>query len=211
MQIDFVHDTVCPWCRIGKRHLDRAIARWDGDPVVVRYHPFFLQPDLPSGGRDFRMHMSAIKGDANLEPLFAHVRAAGEACDLRFDFDKVGMAPNTLRSHCLIAWAPTERQGEVVDALHQAYFEDGRDIGSIEVLVAIAAEQGLDAEAARAALANDELRANVADRAEDAQEQGISGVPFFVFANAVALSGAQQTAQILAAMRQASGALAGVR
>lgn len=204
MNIDVYHDTVCPWCRIGKAHLDRAIAQWGGEPVTVDWHPFFLQPEMPEAGRDFAAHMAALKGDGNLKPLFQSVVDAGAACGVAFDFERVGRAPNTLLSHCLIAAAPDERHEAVLDALHTAYFEQSGDIGDIEVLLAIAEAQGMDREATRAALADGSpLRRDVAGQAEWARSQGMGGVPFFVIDDALAVSGAQPTSSLLAAMQEA--------
>lgn len=192
MNIDVYHDTVCPWCRIGQAHLDRATAQWDGEPVTVDWRPFFLQPEMPGEGRDFAAHMAALKGDGKLKPLFQSVVDAGAACGVAFDFERVGRAPNTLRSHCPIAAAPDDRHGAVLDALHTAYFEQGGDIGDIEVLLAIAEAQGMDREATRAAQAN------------WARSQGMGGVPLFVIDDALAVSGAQLPSSLLAAMREAA-------
>lgn len=206
MIVDVFHDTVCPWCRIGKKHLDDALAAWDGPPVTVRWRPFFLQPGLPSEGRDFRAHMAAIKGDANLQPLFDRVTQVGATCDLTFRFDRVTRAPNTLLSHRLLALTPLDAQGKVLDALHRAYFEEGRDIGRRDSLVEIAAEAGLDAAEIGAALAGDAMRAEIEAAAAWARAQGVSGVPLFVFDGALALSGAQPAPALREAMRQASRA-----
>jgi predicted DsbA family dithiol-disulfide isomerase len=208
MIIDVFQDTVCPWCRIGAMNLQDAIARWDGEPVTVRHHPFELQPQMPVEGRDFAEHMATIKGDRNLQPLFDRVCKAGEACEVTFRFDRVQRAPNTLLSHVLIAAAPVERQSALLDAIHDAYFEHGLDIGDRETLLAIAEETGLDRAAMAAKLDDPALRQEVAEQADWARRQGITGVPFFVFDNAVALSGAQPPETMLAAMRQAASAVA---
>lgn len=208
MIIDVFQDTVCPWCRIGEQNLRNAIAQWDGEPVTVRHHPFELQPLMPAEGRDFAQHMAAIKGDANLQPMFDRVCKAGEACDVTFRFDRVRRSPNTLLSHVLIAAAPEERQGDLLDAIHRAYFEDGRDIGDRETLLAIAEESGFDRAAMSTKLDDPDLRDRVAEEADWARRQGITGVPFFVFDNAVALSGAQPAETMLAAMKQAASPVA---
>jgi predicted DsbA family dithiol-disulfide isomerase len=91
--IDVVHDTVCPWCRIGKRHLDDAIANWEGEAPLVRWHPFFLNPSMPAGGVDFRGYMASIKGDDNVEPMILAVTRAGTQAGLTFNWDRVRKAP----------------------------------------------------------------------------------------------------------------------
>lgn len=206
MQVDVFQDTVCPWCRVGKKHLADALAQWDGEPVEVRFRPFLLHPAMPVHGRDFREHMTAIKGDANIAPMLQRVCDAGEACEVAFNWDKVQRAPNTLPSHCLIAIAPDEHQADVVEAIHAAYFEQGRDIGDPDVLLDIADEQnlGFDRAELAEALADETLRARIAGEADWARRQGITGVPFFVINQTYALSGAQPAETLLRAITHAA-------
>ena len=206
MYVDVFQDTVCPWCRVGQKHLTDALARWDGEVVEVRYHPFLLQPDLPAEGKDFRAHMTAIGGGANIEPMLQRVCDAGAACEVTFNFDKVSRMPNTLLSHCLIALAPVDRQDDVVEAIHTAYFEDGKDIGDIQTLLNIAetTSLGIDRAELAEALHDETLRTKIADEAEWARRQGITGVPFFVINETYALSGAQPPGTLLAALNQAA-------
>ncbi|HEX5499122.1 MAG TPA: DsbA family protein, partial [Thermomicrobiales bacterium] len=98
MHIDLYHDTVCPWCRIGKRHLARAIAEWTGEPVEVRYHPFLLDPDLPDEGEPFLDYFKERKGIADPAPVFDRVTAMGAGAGLDFRFDRVARYPNSLLS-----------------------------------------------------------------------------------------------------------------
>jgi predicted DsbA family dithiol-disulfide isomerase len=158
---------------------------------------------MPEGGRDFRQHMTAIKGDANIEPLLQRVSAAGESCQVLFDWDKVTAAPNSLRSHVLLAAALPERQDAVLDAIHEAYFERGKNIGEFEALLEIAEAVGLDRDAMADALADEALRARVAEEAAWMRAQGVTGVPLFIFDGALAVSGAQPIEQLLLALREA--------
>ncbi len=192
MQIDIFADTVCPWCRIGKRHLELALAEWHGEPVTVRYRSFFLDPDVPLEGRDFQAHMTAKGGGRRLpEEFFAVPRQRGKAVGLTFNFEDIGKAPNTMLSHRLAYLTPEAERGAMLDAIYAAYFEFGRDIGDPDVLAAIAGEQGQDAAAVRAALAGDAGEAQVLADMDFARQAGISSVPFFVFNDKYALSGAQ--------------------
>jgi predicted DsbA family dithiol-disulfide isomerase len=159
-------------------------------------------------GRDFIDHMASIKGDRNVQPMFDRVCQAGETCEVTFQFDKIERMPNTLMSHVLIQAAPVERQNGLLDALHDAYFEGGRDLGDRETLLAIAAELGLDRTELGARLDDVSLVADVRDRANWARNQGITGVPFFVFDNAVAVSGAQPPEVLLQAIEQAAAVCA---
>ncbi len=204
MNIDVYQDTICPWCRIGNKNLNDAIARWHDEPVTVVQRPFELRPEMDPGGRDFVDHMATIKGDRNFQPLFDRVCQAGETCGLAFRFDQITRMPNTLLSHVLIQAVSPERQGVLLEAIHKAYFEDGRDAGDRETLLAIAVEVGLDRAGLTAKLDDPEFVLEVAEQAAWARNQGISGVPFFVFNETVAVSGAQPPDVLLAAMKQAS-------
>ena len=192
MHIDVYQDTVCPWCRIGKRHLELALEEWEGPPVTVAYHPFFLNPSIPAEGYPFRPYMSA-KGGGQISPeqFFDGPRRAGEAVDLSFNFEAIEKAPNTMLSHQLIVLTPEAERKEMIDAVYKAYFEDGRDIGDLETLVAIAGEQGMEEEALRRQLEAGAGREAVLGAVEQAQHMGISGVPFFVVDGRYAFSGAQ--------------------
>ncbi len=204
MLIDVYHDTVCPWCRIGKRHLDEALARWDGVPPVVRWRPYFLDESVPVEGLDFRSYFIQRKGVADPEPIFETARRAGAAVGLDFRFDRIRYATNTLRSHRLIALAPEPRQGAVLDGIHRAYFEEGRDIGNVDTLADVAVAAGLDGGTIEAQLGGDAAEARVLADAAAARELGVTGVPLFVFDGELALSGAQPAPTLLAAMRAAT-------
>lgn len=202
MNIDVYQDTICPWCRIGNKNLNDAVANWSGEPVTIRLRPFELRPEMPAEGRDFVDQMAAIKGDRNLQPMFDRVGQAGEVCDLSFRFDRITRMPNTLLSHVLIQAAPVERQSALLEAVHEAYFERGRDIGDRETLLAIAEQQGFDRAALALKLNDQAFIKDVSDEAARARARGISGVPLFVFNDAVALSGAQPPDALMAAMKE---------
>lgn len=192
MQIDIFHDTVCPWCRIGKQNLKVALQDWQGSPINIRYLSFFLDPTIPPEGRDFRTHMiNKGGGRIPLVQFFDGPRRAGEAVGLTFHFEAIQHAPNTLLSHQLIALTPDAEKETMVDALYKAYFEDARNIGDLEELVKIAVELGMDAAQVRQQLASGEKRTEVMNEIELAHHVGVTGVPLFVFNNQFALSGAQ--------------------
>lgn len=205
MHIDVYHDTICPWCRIGWRHLQLALARWQGEPVTVRHHPFFLNPDTPPEGYDFLPYMTEkFAGRATPAVLFAGPTEAGKRVGLNFHFDRIGKSPNTLMSHRLIELAPDDRREQVVEAIYDAYFEHGRDIGQLDVLVEIAGECGLDRDAMRLKLSGSAATAEVMAGVRQARQLGIQGVPFFVLDNRYAFSGAQPPDMMLRAMQQAA-------
>ncbi len=209
MHIDVFFDTVCPWCRIGEAHLKSAISTWTAqhaEPVTVAHHPYFLNPDIPAAGYPFRDYMHAKGGgQVPLEQWFAAPRDAGARAGLTFNFEQIKYAPNSTLSHQLIALAPEgDARVKLIDALYAAYFEFGRDIGDLAVLLEIARDHGIDVEAARAHLNDEQARTDVFEHAARAAELGIRGVPFFVVNNALAFSGAQPPEVILQVMEQSA-------
>lgn len=203
MRIDVFYDTVCPWCRIGKRSLQLALEGWDGEPVSVRYRSFFLDPDMPPEGMDFMTNLLA-KGGGRLraEDFFEPPTQSGASMGLTFHFDAITRAPNTMLSHRLVSLAPDELQGAVLDAVYAAYFEHGQDIGDIDVLVELARSAGMDADETRAALQGDAGEGAVLADVNYAQQVGISAVPFFIFNEKYAFSGAQPPHSIRNVMAQ---------
>ena len=146
MQIDFISDTVCPWCFIGKRRLTRAMAMRPDIPFTVRYRPYRLDPTVPREGVDRAAYMAARFGaDAKLLDAYKAIAAEGAKEDISFDWQAILKRPNTIDSHRLIRWAEAQGvQDEVVERLFIAYFENGEDIGDIRVLADIADLCGMD-------------------------------------------------------------------
>ena len=195
--IDLYHDTVCPWCRIGKAHLRQALQDWDGPPVEINYHTFYLNPDIPAEGYDFGPYMEAKGGGRmKLEQFFDAPRDTGARAGLNFNFEAITRAPNTTLSHQLINLAPAAQREAMIDAVYAAYFEHGRDIGDLDTLLDIAAAQGLDRDQTAARLTAGDGLQNVQQDLAFARQNGISGVPFFVINNKYAFSGAQPPAMI---------------
>ena len=192
MQIDIVSDTVCPWCFIGKRKLERALEMRPETEFDVRWRAFRLDPTIPREGVDRKAYMRAKFGDSPRSSAMTEaLLSAGAAANIAFAFDRIEKRPDTTDSHRLIRWAATTgKQDEVVERLFKAYFEEGHDIGNTEVLAAIADEAGMDAELVADLLANDSDRALVEREDALAHEMGISGVPTFIFANKYLISGA---------------------
>ena len=192
MHIDIFSDTICPWCFIGKRRLERALAERPQAGLTLRWRAFQLNPDMPAEGMDRDRYLELkFGGAANAEAVYAQVRAAGESEDIAFAFDRMKRTPNTVRSHRLIRFAAGhDRQDAVVQALFDAYFLRGEDIGDQAVLTAAAEAAGLDPTAARAFLEGGAEAEAV--QAEDAmaRQAGINGVPCFVFNGQHALAGA---------------------
>ena len=131
LTIDIVSDLVCPWCFIGKRHLEAALAAMPHvGNAVVRWHPFELNPDLPAAGVERRQYLEAkFGGPERAAQIYARVREAGERAGIPFDFDAIVRQPNTREAHRLIAWAQANGDADpLVERLFRAYFLEGRDL-----------------------------------------------------------------------------------
>jgi len=195
MLIDVVSDTVCPWCFIGKRRLERAIAMRPSIEFQVHWRPYRLDPTIPREGVDRRAYLRAKFGDGpQTQSMGEAIRSEGQREGIAFAFEKIAISPNTLNSHRLVRWASgSGRQDAMVERLFQAYFIEGRDVGNRNVLLEAAAEIGLDAGLVGRLLDDDEADTDLIER-EDAlaHEMGITGVPTFIFDNRYMLSGARE-------------------
>ena len=207
--VDVVSDVVCPWCYIGKRKLETALARLRADEAglapTVRWHPFELNPDLPAEGVPRAEYLEKkFGGKARAAEIYARVRAVGAEVGIAFDFDRITRQPNTRDAHRLIAWAQQRGDaGALVERLFRAYFIEGRWIGERNELAALAADSGLPGDEAQAMLASDAYRAEVEAEYREAQEAGITGVPFFIFNGRTAVSGAHDPDVLLEAIAAA--------
>ncbi len=195
MQIDIFFDLVCPWCFIGKHRMDRALAERPSLPVDLNWQPFQLNPGMPPGGMDRRDYLSAkFGGSGRAAQIYAMVAETAERDGLSLDLDAIRRTPNTLHAHRLVRYAA--RRGHdpasVAEAVFQAYFQQGRDIGDRHTLAGIAETIGLDPDAVAEHLASraDINHIRTADAA--ARRMGIQAVPCFVFDRRYALSGAQE-------------------
>ena len=192
-QLDIFSDPVCPWCYIGKAHLDRALQAVPDHPLAIRWLPFMLNPEMAEGGMDRRAYLDAKFGgrDAALEAYRPVVEQA-EAAGLPLNLDRIAVTPNTRDAQRLIHWAGLEGcQTAVVSALFEAYFVHGRDIGDAETLADIADASGLDASLVLRLLNSDADRAEIAERDAAAREMGVTAAPTFIVAGKHAVPGAQ--------------------
>ncbi|WP_433613863.1 DsbA family oxidoreductase [Dactylosporangium sp. CA-139114] len=206
IQIEVWSDIVCPWCYIGKRRLERALANHPGE-VSVEWRSFQLDPSTPSGDpRTVGESLAARKGlsPSQVKGMFAHVTAIAAEEGLAYDFDRARTA-NTLDAHRLLHFAKANgRQGELKERLLRAYFTEGADVGDHTVLASLAAETGLDEVAAKQALTDGSYAEDVEADIAQAREYGISGVPFFVFNQRLGVSGAQPLEVFEQALAQSS-------
>jgi predicted DsbA family dithiol-disulfide isomerase len=194
MRIDIYSDTVCPWCYLGKKRLELAVAaRPQYEPRVI-WRPFELNPDLPLEGVDRASYLAARIGTpAQVAEAHAELARQGEAAGIDFRFDLIERMPNTRRSHLLLAHAARAgRQSEVTDRVMRAFFEEGCDIGDIEELVRLAAEAGLTEHESRSVLILRAGQNGVIAAERHAAALGITGVPTFIFDGQYTISGAQE-------------------
>lgn len=193
MQIEILSDTVCPWCFIGKRRFERALAMRPQADLEVRWLPFQLNPTMPAGGLDRRQYLTAkFGGVERAEKQYERIRRAGRDEGIDFQFERISRTPNTVDSHRLIHYAGLRgAQDSIVEALFQAYFLEGRDTGKRNVLIDVADSAGLDAAEVAAYLQSDEDRSHILGLDEIARRNGITGVPCFIIEGRYAVSGAQ--------------------
>ena len=193
VRIDVVSDVVCPWCFIGKRRLEKALALKPDIPVEVHWRPYFLNDWIPREGISREDYLTKKFGSPErYKGIAQRVSQAAAEEGLTYAIDKISRQPNTLDAHRLIRWAEgLGKSAEMKQKLMDLYFTEGADLTNHAVLVQAAADVGLEAEDVRAALASDQDVAQVEQEALSAKEAGIEGVPCFIFGGKLAVSGAQ--------------------
>jgi predicted DsbA family dithiol-disulfide isomerase len=202
LKIEVVSDVICPWCYIGKRRLEKALALLDGElSAEIRWLPFQLNPGMPREGMPRAAYRKAKFGSVERgRQLDARVAAEGKGEGIEFAFDRIDRTPNTVAAHALVGLAQKRGLGAaVVDALFRAYFEQARDVGDAAVLADIAAGCGV------LGWPRQESEKEVAVLEESLRGLGISAVPTFIFGRKLGVSGAQPPDALVAAMREAVG------
>ena len=210
LTIDVFSDVVCPWCFIGKRRLEKAIALRPDMPVEVRYRPYFLNPWVPREGMSRVDYLTTKFGSPErYEKIALRVAQAAANEGLTYNIGALARQPNTLDCHRLILWAGSiGKAAQVKQRLMEIYFSEGGDLSDRDVLVQAASDCGLDPVEVRNLLASDVDVAAVERAAKSAQEAGIDGVPFYVFGNVLAVSGAQAPDYLAGAIERAVNELA---
>ncbi|WPZ24579.1 DsbA family oxidoreductase [Sulfitobacter pontiacus] len=193
IKLDIMSDPICPWCYIGKAHLDRALESEPDHPFAIEWHPFQLNPDMPAEGMDRRAYLEGkFGGKEGAVRAYAPVVEHAEKAGLKINFEAMQRTPNTLNAHRLIHWAGIEgRQTAAVSALFKAYFVDARDIGDAEVLADIADGIEMDASVVTRLLATDEDMEDIRKRDAHSREMGINSAPTFIVGGRHAVPGAQ--------------------
>ena len=205
MKVNVIIDTVCPWCYIGKRRFEQALALRPGLDVKLAWRAVLLNNEMPSGGIARNLYLNRKFGsEARVRRIYGAIEEAGQSVEINFAFGRIARTPNSVDSHRLIRFA--ERTGKadaMVETLFIEYFINGRDIGSRPVLLDFGSELGLNVEGLRDYLDSEEGVRSIYDENSRAHRLGVNGVPSFVFNEKMVISGAQEP-QVLASMIDAA-------
>lgn len=196
INVDVFSDPICPWCFIGKRRLEQAVASYE-QPInlATTWRCFQLNPSMPADGMDRLTYLAAkFGGPERAKATYEHIHLKGLESGIEFNFSAIQRTPNTLNAHRLLRWAQVHGQdaNALMKELFEAYFLKGRDIGNSEALLDCAANAGLDEAGATLLLQGDDYRQEIEEEEGTARAMGLSGVPLFVFDQQYALSGAQE-------------------
>jgi predicted DsbA family dithiol-disulfide isomerase len=206
--IEMVSDLVCPWCWLGKRRLDAAMATVPDVDVDLKFRPFELDPTIPAEGYDYKAYMAQRFGSDVGKNRANMMRKAlidyGEAEGIPFRFDAITRRPNSFNAHRLVRWAQGQSKGgEAKEALFRAYFSEGRDIGEASELISIAREIDLDPDLVSDLLATDADVEAVRRESNLFRDMGVSGVPTFIAMRSLAAQGAEEAAKLARFIRHA--------
>lgn len=209
LDIEVISDPVCPWCYVGKRRLERAIAQRPDLDFTLRWQPFQLNPDMPREGRNRQEYYREKFGRERAETLLDGLRQTGEEEGISFCSDADAMAPNTLSAHVLMYWANADDSidaNELAEKLFHSHHAACEDIGNHEVLIRMAGEVGMDESDIAGRLAAGEDEAVVEERIAHLVALGVSGVPFFIVNGKYGISGAQPPDILVSAFDQIAAA-----
>lgn len=209
LHIEMVSDLVCPWCWVGLRRLKGAIELVPDLEVEVLFRPFELDPTIPQGGTDYKGYMKSRFGSDQSKDRANQMRDAliqyGQEEGIPFDFERITRRPNSFDAHRLVHWAQGQSLGMAAkEALFEAYFSKGLDIGDHEVLVTIAAEIGLDANIVSDLLASEADVESTRNEQNLFRQMGIAGVPTFIALRQIAVQGAESSEKLARFLRTAA-------
>jgi predicted DsbA family dithiol-disulfide isomerase len=203
ISVDVVSDVICPWCFLGKRRLDQALAQLDGLNVEVAWRPFMLDPSIPPEGMDRHRYMVEKFGEERLKSIHDPLIAAGKEVGVPYRFDRITRTPNTLDAHRVIRWSHLAGlQHKMAERLFMAYWHEGRDVSDHQVLGDCAADLGIDRPSLVTQLASDHDKKEVMGEINMAAQMGIRGVPTFIIGRRYGVSGAQTPEVIADAIRK---------
>lgn len=202
MKIDVYFDTICPWCWVGKHNLEKALEMWDGDKIDVSYKTFFLNETIPEGGvaSAGRLQKKYGMSDQTLKDYLANLYTMGLESGVKFEYDKIKITPNTIASHILINLVPKNRRPEAIERIFYEFFNQGKDIGDIDVLKELATEFDVSINEFESALKDENKKEQVLKDVNLARYMGVQGVPFYIINEKYSIYGAQKPELILQAL-----------
>ena len=191
IHVKVFHDTVCPWCRIGKKNLLTAIQELNKsfNDINISYQTFFLNRNIPIEGVDYEKYLTDKFEGISIQRINEMPTKIGKESGITFNFDKISKIPNTILSNVLIYLTPDDKKGQMIDRITELYFEQGEDIGDIQVLMKTASE--LNVSITQEQLTDEQNYNQVLQQDVNGKNLGITGVPFFIFEDKYALNGAQ--------------------
>ncbi|MAW33704.1 MAG: hypothetical protein CMK56_04780 [Proteobacteria bacterium] len=197
MKIDIFSDVVCPWCFIGKKNLENAISLSKNNlgsiDIKINWKMFQLNPLLPETGISRKEYLASKFGnETNSSNIYKRIENAGRLAGIKFNFNKIQVQPNSLQAHRLIAFIQTKKpNADIVEAIFRNFFIDGQDIGEPLVLEKIGLNYNISKTEIIRYMSSNENRRKLFEENKTAQKMGIQGVPFFIFNDKIAVSGAQ--------------------
>ena len=204
LKIEIVSDVVCPWCVIGFENLKKAIKELEDELTFeISWKPYELHPEIPTNGYDKELYMQQKFGSNRGKGVYDEIIDIGKDLDFDFNFSKTERIPNTFLAHRLLWYAEQKNlQNELSENLFYAYFTEGKDIGSIEVLASIASELGLDKLKIISFLESETGSKEVEDQKLESIEKSIGAVPTYIINDQYLIQGGQQPETFMAFLRK---------
>ena len=195
IKIDIVSDTVCPWCYIGKKRLDKAIEDFKGQEFEINWHAFQLNPNMPIEGINRELYLSTkFGGKERADSIYEQIKQAGSSSNISFNFNEISIMPNSFYSHMLIELSKEQNlQNKIAESLFDAFFIKGINIGNLSELTNIAISNNIKNFNEDLFKNRKDLRNTVQTSDENSRSKGVTGVPFFIINNNYAISGAQES------------------
>jgi len=195
IKIDIISDTVCPWCYIGKKRLDKAIEDYKGQEFEINWHAFQLNPNMPIEGINRELYLSTkFGGKERADSIYEQIKQAGSSSNISFNFNEMSIMPNSFYSHMLIELSKEQNlQNEIAESLFDAFFIKGKNIGNLSELTNIAISNNIKDFNEDLFKNRKDLRNIIQTSDENSRSKGVSGVPFFIINNNYAISGAQES------------------
>ncbi len=208
LTVDVISDVVCPWCFVGKRQLEEALRQFsqlhpDLPDPAVRWHPFQLNPDIPVAGMPHEQYLEVKFGNHDINAVYEKVQTAAREAGLEMHLDKISVQPNTVAAHAVVSMAREGSQDGVVEAMFNAYFVDATDLSLEATLIEIARDGGIPEPSIEAALHDEAVHETIRRADSSARELGVKAVPFFIFNQKIAVSGAAGAQTLLQAAETA--------